>query len=624
MKSQNIPDFTPCFLLITTISSLLTPKPMSTIQLIKKLWPFVRKYRQSLIWALLLTLFGALLAQVTPLVMEYTVNTVQQMLKEYKTQGSTVWRVVGWLVLILFSKEILSLLIQLGQKFLSDRLRFRLAADLNNYTIQRMVSYHLTFFALPQNAIGKLEKRIDKGIESLTKTVKNLFVDIVPMFANAALALALMYKKNIWVGVCATIVLPLYALISREQSKRQKQIRRNIQNFREEKANTLFSLIESIFVVKSFVRESYESNRQQALTQNLSDSEVRHHRTNYLFDGLKSVAEQLGIIMVFVVTIYFVLNQQMTVGAILLHIMLFNNVSAPVRHLHRIYDEYSEALTYAEGFFEMIESDSYLAQQGGISNFPFVGNFEMKGVDFVYPNGKKALKNVNLQLEAGKTTALVGLSGAGKSSAMNLLAGFYSPTRGEIKLDGRFLSDYDPHWLRENVGLVMQKNHIFSGTVEENIRYGKLNATQDEIIAAAKQASLHEQILQMPHGYQSEAKALSGGQQQRIAIARLFLKNPPIIFLDEPTASLDAITAEQIKDSIDAIKKNRTVLIISHNISQIMDADQIYVMQEGEIIGNGTHESLYAEGGLYSEIIDSNARTLNIGRLAATVLPQPS
>lgn len=595
---------------------------MSTIQLIKKLWPFVRKYRQSLLWALLLTLFGALLAQVTPLVMEYTVNTVQQMLKEHKTQGSTVWMVVGWLVLILFSKEILSLLIQLGQKFLSDRLRFRLAADLNNYTIQRMVSYHLTFFALPQNAIGKLEKRIDKGIESLTKTVKNLFVDIVPMFANAALALALMYKKNIWVGVCATIVLPLYALISREQSKRQKQIRRNIQNFREEKANTLFSLIESIFVVKSFVRESYESKRQQVLTQNLSDSEVRHHRTNYLFDGLKSVAEQLGIIMVFVVTIYFVLNQQMTVGAILLHIMLFNNVSAPVRHLHRIYDEYSEALTYAEGFFEMIESDSYLVNQDGISNFPFVGNFEMKSVDFVYPNGKKALKNVSLQLSPGKTTALVGLSGAGKSSAMNLLAGFYSPDRGNIQLDGRDLSDYDPHWLRENVGLVMQKNHIFSGTVEENIRYGKLDATQGEIIAAAKQASLHEQILQMPHGYQTEAKALSGGQQQRIAIARLFLKNPPIIFLDEPTASLDAITAEQIKDSIDAIKKDRTVLIISHSISQIMDADQIYVMQEGEIIGSGTHESLYAEGGLYSEIIDSNARTLNIGRLAATVLPQ--
>ncbi|MBB3840335.1 ABC-type multidrug transport system fused ATPase/permease subunit [Runella defluvii] len=592
---------------------------MSTGTLIKKLWPFVQKYRQSLVGALVLTSIGALLAQVTPLVMEYTVNRVQLMLRD-KTQGLDAWTVVGWLVLILLSKEILSLLIQLGQKFLSDRLRFRLAADLHNYTIRRMVSYHLSFFALPQNAIGKLEKRIDKGIESLTKTVKNIFVDIVPMFANAALALALMYKKNIWVGVCATLVMPLYALISREQSRRQKSIRHSIQHFREEKANTLFSLIESIFVVKSFVRESYEASRQQTLTQFLSDSEVKHHRTNYLFDGLKSIAEQLGIIMVFVVTIYFVLNQQMTVGAILLHIMLFNNVSAPVRHLHRIYDEYSEALTYAEGFFDMIENDTYLVAEGGVQEQKMQGTFEMKAVDFVYPNGKQALKNVQLTIEAGKTTALVGLSGAGKSSAMNVLTGFYSASRGQVLLDGRLLGDYDQHWVRENVGLVMQKNHIFSGTVEENIRYGKLEATGEEIIEAAKKASLHDQILQLPKGYQSEAKALSGGQQQRIAIARLFLKNPPVIFLDEPTASLDAITAEQIKDSIDAIKKDRTVLIISHNISQIMDADQIYVMQEGEIIGCGNHESLYAEGGLYRDIIDSNARTLNIGRLAATVL----
>lgn len=594
---------------------------MSTGTLIKKLWPFVQKYRQSLIGALVLTSIGALLAQVTPLVMEYTVNRVQQMLRD-KTQGLNAWTVVGWLVLILLSKEILSLLIQLGQKFLSDRLRFRLAADLHNYTIRRIVAYHLSFFALSQNAIGKLEKRIDKGIESLTKTVKNIFVDIVPMFANAALALALMYKKNIWVGVCATIVMPLYALISREQSRRQKSIRHSIQHFREEKANTLFSLIESIFVVKSFVRESYEASRQQTLTQFLSDSEVKHHRTNYLFDGLKSIAEQLGIIMVFVVTIYFVLNQQMTVGAILLHIMLFNNVSAPVRHLHRIYDEYSEALTYAEGFFDMIENDTYLVAEGGVKGQKMQGTFEMKAVDFVYPNGKQALKNITLKIESGKTTALVGLSGAGKSSAMNVLTGFYGPTAGQVLLDGKRLADYDQHWIRQNVGLVMQKNHIFSGTVEENIRYGKLEATSEEIVEAAKKASLHEQILQLPKGYQSEAKALSGGQQQRIAIARLFLKNPPIIFLDEPTASLDAITAEQIKDSIDAIKKDRTVLIISHNISQIMDADQIYVMQDGEIIGSGNHESLYAEGGLYRDIIDSNARTLNIGRLAATVLPQ--
>lgn len=592
---------------------------MNTFHILKKLFPFIRKYRASLIMALVLTTIGALLSQVTPLVMEYSVNTVQDMLDK-PVDKERIFVIVGTLVAILLGKEILSLLVALGQKFLSDRIRFRMAGDLYDYTINRITSYHLSFFALSQNQTGKLEKRIDKGIESLTKTVKNMFVDILPMLANAAFALLLIYKKNVWVGLVATIILPLYIYISREQTMRQKSIRHNIQHVREEKANSLFGLLESIFVVKSFVREKYEAGRQQGINVRLTDNEIKHHRTNYLFDGLKSIAEQLGVVMVFTLTIFFVLNREMTVGAILLHIMLFNNVSAPVRHLHRIYDEYSEALSYSEGFFDMIENDKYLSKKGGIRTTDLKGNFSFQHVDFVYPNGKQALKNVSFELKQGKTTALVGLSGAGKSSAMNLLAGFYDPTRGSILLDGKPLAEYDTDFVRENTGLVMQKNHIFAGTIEENIRYGDLNATREAIEEAAKKASLHEQILRMPTGYETQARELSGGQQQRIAIARLFLKNPPIIFLDEPTASLDAITTEQIKESIDAVKNNRTVLIISHNISQIMDADHIYVLSEGEIVGHGTHESLYKEGGLYSQIIDSNARTLNIGRLAATVL----
>jgi ABC-type multidrug transport system fused ATPase/permease subunit len=591
---------------------------MNTFKLIKKLYPFIRKYRSSLFFALLLTMIGALLSQVTPLVMEYSVNTVQDLLKK-PVDKQRIFTIVGGLVAILLAKEVLSLMIQLGQKFLSDKIRFRMAGDLYNYTIQRIISYHLSFFALPQNQTGKLEKRIDKGIESLTKTIKNMFVDIIPMLANAVFALILIYNKNFWVGFVATLILPFYAYISREQTLRQKSIRHNIQHIREEKTNSLFGLLESIFVVKSFVREGYETNRQQVLNTNLGDNEIKHHRTNYFFDGLKSIAEQLGVMLVFTLTIYFVLNHQMTVGAILLHIMLFNNVSAPVRHLHRIYDEYTEALTYSEGFFEMIENDQYLPKTGGITSNNLEGNFTFENVDFVYPNGKQALKNVSFEVKKGKTTALVGLSGAGKSSAMNLLAGFYEPTRGKVLLDGKPLSTYSTDFVRENVGLVMQKNHIFAGTVEENIRYGFLEATQDQIIDAAQKASLHNQILQMPNGYQTQARELSGGQQQRIAIARLFLKNPPIIFFDEPTASLDAITTEQIKESIDAVKHNRTVLIISHNISQIMDADQIYVLSEGEVVGHGTHESLYKDGGLYTDIINSNARTLNVGRLAATI-----
>lgn len=230
----------------------------------------------------------------------------------------------------------------------------------------------------------------------------------------------------------------------------------------------------------------------------------------------------------------------------------------------------------------------------------------------------KALKNVSLKIENGKTTALVGLSGAGKSTVINLLCKFYEPDSGEILLDGNNLNDFDNDYLRDDLGLVLQKNHIFKGSIEDNIRYGNLEATLDQIKEAATKAYLHEQILDLPDGYNHDATQLSGGQQQRIAIARLFLKNPPIIFLDEPTASLDAIATEQIKNSLHAIKKDRTVIIISHSLSQILDSDMIYVMKKGEVVENGTHEELYEKNGTYREIFDASARSLNLDRLVKT------
>ena len=195
---------------------------------------------------------------------------------------------------------------------------------------------------------------------------------------------------------------------------------------------------------------------------------------------------------------------------------------------------------------------------------------------------------------------------------------FYLPQTGQILLDGIDLNDMDTQYLRDHIGLVLQKNHIFQGTIQDNICYGKMDASEDEIIQAAKKASIHEQILKLPKGYQSDALLLSGGQQQRIAIARMFLKDPPIIFLDEPTASLDAIATEQIKHSLDEIKQGRTVIIISHSLSQIIDADYTYVMQDGAIVEHGEHHQLYQQQGVYKDIFDAMAKSLNIEKIAKT------
>jgi ABC-type multidrug transport system fused ATPase/permease subunit len=309
----------------------------------------------------------------------------------------------------------------------------------------------------------------------------------------------------------------------------------------------------------------------------------------------------------------------MTIGKIMYHVMLFSNVIAPITQLQRIFDDVNDALIYAEGFFGILDSEKEIEPSGSYRPEKVLGNFELSHVDFTYPNGNKALHDINMSIRSGRITALVGLSGAGKSTIVNLLDKFYEPDCGSITLDGVDLREWDTRYLRENIGLVLQKNHIFDGTIEENIRYGRPDASLEEVEEAARKAYIYDQIMALPKGFQNKAADLSGGQQQRIAIARMFLKNPPIIFLDEPTASLDAIATEQIKASIDAIKKDRTVIMISHSISQIIDSDIIYALQQGRVEQSGHPDEVYRAGGIYKEIVDASARSLNIEKLAQTL-----
>ncbi len=566
---------------------------------------------------LALTFVGALFAQVNPIVLKYTVDEVTKLtqLPHPMSEGIHVLILIS---IILLAKELAHIFIQFGQKFYAEKIRINVSSELAQAAIDKILTYRIAYYNDDRHESGKLQIRIDRGIESLTKLVQNFFIDILPLFSTAIIALIVMYMQNLYVGLVSTFVVPIYFYITSRQAKKLGNVRRTLRNQREQKTSGLLNLINSIMVIKSFVREKFEGKKQYNLQMQLMESQLYTRRTSFIFDGLKTFIEQFGVVLIILLTVYLVLDQQMTIGAIMLHIMLFNNVSAPIRQLHRIYDDMNDAFIYAEGYFEILNDDDETEPNGTINNIPIKGSFEIKNVDFTYPNGMKALKNVSLKIENGKTTALVGLSGAGKSTVINLLCKFYEPDSGEILLDRNNLNDFDNDYLRDDLGLVLQKNHIFKGSIEDNIRYGNLDATLDQIKEAATKAYLHEQILDLPDGYNHDATQLSGGQQQRIAIARLFLKNPPIIFLDEPTASLDAIATEQIKNSLDAIKKDRTVIIISHSLSQILDSDMIYVMKKGEVVENGTHEELYEKDGTYREIFDASARSLNLDRLVKT------
>ena len=592
---------------------------MTIYQLIENIKPFIRPYKWLVALALLLTLIGSLTAQVNAWVLRYTVDEINTLVEAGKKLKDGV-PILIMISVILIGKEIINSVIQFGQRFYGEKLRIFIAKDLAQTVITKILTYKLAFYTSGRNQPGKLQTRIDRGVENLTRMVQNFFIDILPLFANSIVALIMMFNANFYVGLVGLCIIPIYYYVSHQQAIRMSGTRIAIKELRENKSHGILGILESIPVIKSFVRETIESDKQMVLQKNLTEAQMKTRKMSFAFDGIKSFIEQIGIVIIIILTAYLVLSGKMTIGAIMFHILLFNNVSAPIRQLHRIYDQMNDALIYSEAFFDILNADHQTEQSGLYKPSKIKGKFEVKNVNFKYPdNETQTLHTINMEILPGETTALVGLSGAGKSTLINLLDKFYQPDSGIILLDGVSLEEYDTSILRENIGLVLQKNHIFNGTIEENIRYGKPDATNEEVIDAAKKSYIHDQIISFEHGYQTSALLLSGGQQQKIAIARMFLKNPPIIFLDEPTASLDAIATEQIKNSLDAIKKDRTVIIISHSISQIIDSDSIYVMKNGRITDSGTHDKIYCREGDYKDIFDAMARSLNIEKISKTL-----
>ena len=578
----------------------------------------VKPYRWLLVVTLVLTLLGSLLAQVNAIVLDRAVDAINVLDQQPTLMWPSALRVLIIVSAVLLGKELLAAVVNFFRRYYGERMRILVSRDLTLQVVHHMQTFRMAFFTTSGNEAGRLQSRIDKGVLSTSRAVNSFFIDILPLLTSAVLALILMFMANVYVGLVALAIVPVYFYVTYIQAERMRAGRRGIFNGQQAVSQNILNIIESIGVIKSFNREVVEDQRMEGVQDAVTDLQLSTRKQSYFYTGLKGFLEQIGTVLVIILTAYLVLIDYpgMTIGKIMYHVMLFANVSAPIRQLHRIYDDLNDALIYSEGLFDLLEGDEHVEDTGDYRPDEVKGCFEMQHVDFAYPNGVKALHDVSMRIEPGKITALVGMSGAGKSTVVNLLDKFYHADSGTIMLDGRSIEQWDTRWLREHVGLVMQKNHIFDGTIEDNIKYGNPQATHDDVVNAARRAFLYDQVMQLPEGFESSALRLSGGQQQRVAIARMFIKNPTVIILDEPTASLDAIATEQIKASIDAIKQGRTVIIISHNIGQIIDADTIYVLDQGRVVESGKPDDVYRQGGRYKEIFDASARSMNADRIA--------
>ena len=591
---------------------------MGLWKLLNRILRYVMPYRWLVVTTLLLTLLGSILAQVNALVLDRAVDAINVVNQQPQLSWKSASRILLVISAVLLGKELLAAVVNFFRRYYGERMRILVSRDLSLQVVKHILTFKMAFFTTSGNEAGRLQSRIDKGVTSTSKAVNSFFIDILPLFTSAVLALILMFAANFYVGLVALCIVPIYFYVTYIQAERMRAGRKGIFDGQQAVSQSILNIIESIPVIKSFNREEIEHERQKYVQDSLTNLQLSTRKKSYFFTGLKGFLEQIGTVLVIILTAYLVLIDYpgMTIGKIMYHVMLFANVSAPIRQLHRIYDDLNDALIYSEELFGLLEGTEDVEQTGDYHPEKVTGHFEVKNVDFTYPNGVKALHDVSMVIEPGKITALVGMSGAGKSTVVNLLDKFYHPDSGTICFDGVPIDKWNTQWLREHVGLVMQKNHIFDGSIEENILYGNPKATHEDVLRAAKQAFLYDQVMELPEGFNSSALRLSGGQQQRVAIARLFIKDPAVIILEEPTASLDAIATEQIKASLDAIKQGRTVIIISHNIGQIVDADQLYVLEQGRVVQSGKPMEVYQQGGRYKEIFDASARSMNVDKIA--------
>ena len=381
---------------------------MTISLLFKKITPFAKPYKNLIFYTLVLTLVGSFAAQINAFILKYTVDTISDLMvaKEPLSRGM---HLIGIISAVLLVKEIVYSFIQFGQKFYGEKLRIFIARDFSQQIVEKILTYKMAFYTSEENESGKLQTRIDSGISSLTRLVQNFFIDILPLFANAIVALVCMFMANVYVGLVGLAVIPIYFYISQTQAGKLSGFRRQMRKYRESKNNRIINLIDSILVIKSFVREPEEADRHEKIQFEMTENQMQTRKTSFIFDSLKNFIEQIAVVVIIVLTAFLVLDNQITIGAIMFHIMLFSNVSAPIRQLHRIYDEVNDALIYSESFFEILESDDLIEGSGTFIPNKIKGHIVIEDVSFEYPNGTHALRDISFQIKPNQITALVSL-----------------------------------------------------------------------------------------------------------------------------------------------------------------------------------------------------------------------
>lgn len=572
--------------------------------MIKRYLKFVKPYRYRIIATIIVGIIKFGIPMLIPLLIKYAIDGV---INNHSLTNQEKFSHLGVAIgIALFIFLIVRPPIEFIRQYLAQWTSNKILYDIRKQLYNHLQALSVRFYA--NNQVGQVISRVINDVEQtkdfILTGLMNIWLDCITII----IALSIMFFLDVKLTFAAIFIFPFYILTVYFFFGRLRKLTRVRSQALAEVQGFLHERVQGMSVIKSFAIVDNEAKNFDNHNKNFLQRAFQHTRWNaYSFAAINTVTD-LGPIIVIGVGSYLAITGSITVGTLAAFVGYLEQLFGPLRRLVSSFTTLTQSFASMDRVFQLMDEDYDI--KNGIGAQPIKiskGQIDLKHVSFKYnENEKEVLHDINLTINKGETVAFVGMSGGGKSTLINLIPRFYDVTQGEILIDHHNVKDFLTGSLRNQIGLVQQDNILFSDTVKENILLGRPDATDDEVVEAAKMANAHDFISNLPNGYDTEVGErgvkLSGGQKQRLSIARIFLNNPPVLILDEATSALDLESEAIIQEALDVLSKDRTTLIVAHRLSTITHADRIVVMENGRIVETGTHQQLINKRGAYEHL----------------------